>query len=198
MKGIDFNDNIVKKNKIPILIYTPEWIQLFENNRSRNLNKAVNKLEEYLSKEKSLEGEQKDIERRKKIIMNKILHLSSEINEKNNKNAIPKLEEAQNELLRINERLPRIIEELEIIPQMINNQNTIVLKETIQQAYELIKSSKNESAKCQFQVNDIRKKLGNLIRRKVELDEDVNKLYSFIHGMVGADEMEKLDGDYLK
>lgn len=198
MKDIKFEDNIIKKNKIPILIYNPEWMQLFVNFNSKNLKKAVSGLEELLAEEKNCEAEQKEIERRKKILMNKILYISKEINEDNNIEAIPKMEEAQKELLQINERIPMLIEELETLPSLINQQNTVVLKETIKRAYELIKENKDEAVKCQEEVNQIRQRLGELIKKKVETDERVNKLYSFIHGMVGANEMEKLDDSYLK
>lgn len=198
MKDIKFEDNIIKKNKIPILIYTPEWIQLFTNFRSKSLKKAVEGLEELLAREKNCEAEQKDLERRKKVLLNKILYISKEINEDNNQAAVPKMEEAQKELLQINERLPQLLEELENLPALINQQNTAVLKETIKRAYELIKEHKDGAEKCQEEVNIIRQKLGELIKKKVEAEENVNKLYSFIHGMVGANEMEKLDGSYLK
>lgn len=198
MKDIKFEDNIIKKNKIPILIYNPEWMQLFVNYPSRSLKKAVTALEELLAKEKACEAEQKELERRKKTLMNKILYISKEINEDNNKNAIPKMEEAQKELLGINEKIPLLIEELETLPSLINQQNTVVLKETIKRAYELIQENKEEAAACQDEVNKIRQRLGELIKKKVETEERVNKLYSFVHGMVGADEMEKLDDKFIK
>jgi hypothetical protein len=198
MKDIKFEDNIIKKNKIPILIYNPEWMQLFINFNSKNLKKAVTVLEELLAREKSCEAEQKELERRKKTLLNKILYISKEINEDNNIDAIPKMEETQRELLQINEKIPMLIEELESLPSMINHQNTVVLKETIKRAYELIKHNKDEADKSQAEVNQIRQRLGELIKIKVEAEERVNKLYSFIHGMVGANEMEKLDISYLK
>lgn len=198
MKEIKFEDNIIKKNKIPILIYNPEWIQLFNNFSSKNLKKSVEGLEQLLAKEKACEAEQKELEKRKKVLMNKILYISKEINEDKNNDAIPKMEEVQRELLMINERLPQLLEELETLPSLINQQNTIVLKETIRRAYDLIKDSKDGAEKCQDEINSIRQRLGELIKMKVDMEENVNKLYSFIHGMVGADEMEKLDFSYLK
>ncbi len=198
MKDIDFMDNIVKRNRIPILIYTPEWIQLFSNFRSKALNKIVAALEELLSNERELEDELKQLEKRKKVVMNKILYISNDINDKNNQAAIPKMEEAQRELLDINERMPIIIEELETLPDLINQQNTVLLKETIKRAYELIKENKTEAEKCQQEIVEIRKKLGTLIQKKVEHDEKVNKLYSFVHGMIGAAEMEKLDKSFFE
>jgi len=197
MKNIDFKDNIVKRNKIPILIYVPEWIQLFSNYRSRGMNKTIERLEELISREKEQGAELERLGKRKKLIMNKILYLSKDINENNNKEALPKMEEAEKELLEINRKMPKLMEELETLPGLINEVNTQLLKETIKRSYELINEYKAEAEKCQEQVNEIRQKLSALIQKKVDMEERVNKLYSFTHGMLGADEMEVLDENFL-
>ena len=51
-KNIEFKDNIVKRNKIPILIYVPEWIQLFSGNKSRSMQKIITALEELIKRKK--------------------------------------------------------------------------------------------------------------------------------------------------
>ena len=197
MKNIDFKDNIVKKNKIPILIYVPEWIQLFSNYKSKSMQKIIIKLEELIAREKEYDAEFSSMEKRKKIVMNKILYLSKDINENNNEAALHKMEETEKELIEINQKMPRLIEEMETIPGLINEVNTQLLKETIKRSYELIKEHKSESEKCQEQVNEIRQRLAVLIDKKVDMEERVNKLYSFAHGMIGADEMESLDESFL-
>ncbi|HYF83718.1 MAG TPA: hypothetical protein VEB00_11900 [Clostridia bacterium] len=197
MNNIDFKDNIVKRNKIPILIYVPEWIQLFSSYKSRGMQKTISKLEELIAKEKECDSELGSLEKRKKLLMNKILYLSKDINDNNNEAALPKMEETEKELIEINQKMPKLIEEMEILPGLINTQNTLLLKETIKRSYELIKEHKSESENCQEQVNEIRQKLATLIQKKVDMEERVNKLYSFVHGMIGADEMESLDENFL-
>lgn len=197
MKNIDFKENIVKRNKIPILIYVPEWIQLFSNYKSRSMQKTISKLEELIAREKECEALLESLEKRKKVVMNKILYLSKDINENNNEAALPKMEETEKELIEINQKIPVMIEEMETLPNLINVQNTQLLKETIKRSYELIKEHKSESENCQEQVNEIRQKLAVLIQKKVDMEERVNKLYSFVHGMLGADEMESLDENFL-
>jgi flagellar biosynthesis/type III secretory pathway chaperone len=149
MKSIDFKDNIVKKNKIPILIYVPEWIQLFSNNKSRSMQKIIARLEEHIEREKECDSDLRNMEKRKKLLMNKILYLSKDINDNNNKEALTKMEETEKELIEINFKMPGLIEEMEILPDLINEHNTQLLKETIKRSYELIKENRFESEKCQ-------------------------------------------------
>lgn len=196
-KDINFKDNIVRRNKIPILIYVPEWIQLFSGNKSRSMQKIIARLEALIARNKECDSELYNLEKRKKMVMNKILYLSKDINENNDKTALSKMEEAEKEIKEINRKIPVLLEELESIPKQINDMNTQLLKETIKRAYELINESRSESEKCQEQVNDIRQKLAELIQKKADMEERVNKLYLFIHGMIGADEMESLDESFL-
>lgn len=196
-KDINFKDNIVRRNKIPILIYVPEWIQLFSGNKSRSMQKIIARLEALIARNKECDSELYNLEKRKKMVMNKILYLSKDINENNDKTALSKMEEAEKEIKEINRKISVLLEELESIPKQINDMNTQLLKETIKRAYELINESRSESEKCQEQVNDIRQKLAELIQKKADMEERVNKLYLFIHGMIGADEMESLDESFL-
>jgi hypothetical protein len=46
-------------------------------------------------------------------------------------------------------------------------------------------------------VNEIRQQLAVLIQKKVDMEESITKLYSFVHGMIGANEMENLDENFL-
>ena len=162
------------------------------------MQKIIGNLEELLTKEKSLEEELKEAEKKKKILMNKILHLSNELNEDTDNAVIDVLKKAQKEILSINTRIPEILEELEEIPFAIDSQNTMLLKQTIKRAYELINESQNEADIAQNEINKMREKLGNLIQKKVDLEERVNTLYSYLHGIMGASEMEKLDESLLK
>lgn len=196
-KDISFKDNIVRRNKIPILIYVPEWIQLFSGNKSRSMQKIIARLEALIARNKECDSELYNLEKRKKMVMNKILYLSKDINENNDKTALSKMEEAEKEIKEINRKISVLLEELESIPKQINDMNTQLLKETIKRAYELINESRSESEKCQEQVNDLRQKLAELIQKKADMEERVNKLYLFIHGMIGADEMESLDESFL-
>lgn len=198
MKEIQIDGDFIRKNKIPVLIYTPEWIQLFSNFKSRSMEKSVNKLEELLCREKSLEQEQKDLERRKKVLTNKILHISKELNETNNQAFIEPLEEAQNEFLQINERLPKILEELEVLPADIDKQNAILLKETIKRTYELINENKQGAENAQQEINRLKETLMELIQKKVDMEERVKRLYTYLHDIVGGTEMEIMDEEMLK
>lgn len=198
MKNIDIKENIIRRNRIPVLIYTTDWIQLFSNHRTKGMQKTIDRLESLLSKEKDLEEELKEVEKKKKLLMSKILHLSNELNENSNNAVISMLEKTQKEILSINSRIPQILEELEDIPFEIDKQNTMLLKDTIKRAYDMINEYKQESEITQSEIIKIRQSLAGLIQKKVDLEESVNKLYSYLHGIMGAAEMEKLDENLLK
>ena len=125
------------------------------------------------------------------------MYLSKDINENKDVTANAKMDEVQKELLSINKRIPDILEERETLPILINEQNTKLLKDTIMRAYELINESEAESERYQKELSELRNRLATLIQKKVDTEERINRLYSFIHGMIGAAEMENLDESFL-
>ncbi len=54
-KNIDLDENIVLKNKIPLLIENEDWIRLFGNIKNRNIQHIKEELTELVKKEKELE-----------------------------------------------------------------------------------------------------------------------------------------------
>ncbi len=97
-KKIDFKDNIVKKNKIPILIYTPEWLQNFSENMDDDMLAAKKNLEAVFRREKELEKEIAELDGRKRTLMRKILYVSKEIHENSTPGADLVMDETEKEI----------------------------------------------------------------------------------------------------
>ena len=80
MKNIDIDENIMLKNRIPILIKEKDWITLFNdvNDRAIVNNKGV--LQELLKEQSKLESEIDQLQKDKTKCMIMILKVSDAIN----------------------------------------------------------------------------------------------------------------------
>jgi len=197
MKSIEFKDNIVKMNKVPILIYSPEWLQHFSERMDEEMEKAKKELEEVLQREKDLEKEIAEKDGRKRTLMRKILYVSREINENQTPGADLVMDDTENEINELNEQIPLLMEELEDIPTKINEKNTEVLKATLKRGFDLIMEYKAECDEYQEEVIAIRARLAELIKAKVDTQQVAQKLYYYMHTWVGKLEMQKLDDEIL-
>lgn len=197
MTKIELDPNIVKINKIPILLYIPEWLQHFTGKMDEEMEAAKKALEDVFQREKDLEREIAEKDGRKRTLMRKILYVSREINDAGTPGADLVMDDTEQELAEINEAIPLLMEELENIPNMVNEKNTELLKASIARGFELIMIYKAECEEYQEEVNALRGRLAELIKLKVDTQGSAQKLYYILHSWIGKKEMEKLDHSHL-
>jgi uncharacterized coiled-coil DUF342 family protein len=196
-RNIELDENIIKKNKVPILIKDREWQKLFQDNLTKSMEKLAQQLEELIAEEKECMNDLRKARKKKKILMEKILKLSNEVNTNDDKVAIVKLEQAKNMILEINDKIDELQFKLETLPNEIKNINFKLLKETVTKAYDDIKEGKNRISCLDKEIQRLRKILGNMWEEKFTTEKKVNNLYLYLHGILGHRETDKLDKKFL-
>ncbi|KPU26687.1 hypothetical protein TR13x_08910 [Caloranaerobacter sp. TR13] len=199
-KDIDIDYGLIIKNKVPILTMDNDWKKIFGNSKNKDINNYKNILNDLIKEQRELSRKLVQLKTKKKRLMAMILNLSHEINNNSNSNsrAVEKLDECQSEILTINEEIETYTFKLEMLPKEIRTANLNLLKATIKVAYKDIKSTQKELKILNNQIDELREKLKNLIETKHEKEETINKTYSFLHGILGSKEMERLDAELLQ
>ncbi|WP_427340363.1 hypothetical protein [Caloranaerobacter sp. DY30410] len=197
-KDIDIDYEVIIKNKVPILTMDNDWKKIFGNSKNKDINNYKNILNDLIKEQRELSRKLVQLKTKKKRLMAMILNLSHEINNKSNNRAVEKLDECQSEIHAINEEIETCTFKLEMLPKEIRAANLSLLKATIKVAYKDIKSNQEELNSLCSQIDELREKLKKLIETKHEKEEAINKTYSFLHGILGSKEMEKLDTELLE
>lgn len=196
-KDIDIDYELIIKNKVPILIMDNDWKKIFGNSKNKDINNYKNILSDLIKEQRELSRKLVQLKTKKKRLMAMILNLSHEINNNNNSRVVDKLDECQSQIHIINEEIETVTFKLETLPKEIRAANLNLLKATIKVAYKDIKSNQEELNSLCSQIDELREKLKNLIETKHEKEEAINKTYSFLHGILGSKEMERLDAELL-
>ncbi|WP_069648876.1 hypothetical protein [Caloranaerobacter ferrireducens] len=196
-KDIDIDYELIIKNKVPILTMDNDWKKIFGNSKNKDINNYKNILNDLIKEQRELSRRLVQLKTKKKKLMAMILNLSHEINNNSNSRAVEKLDECQSEIHTINEEIETYTFKLEMLPKEIRAANLSLLKATIKVAYKDIKSNQEELNSLCSQIDELREKLKNLIETKHEKEEAINKTYSFLHGILGSKEMERLDAELL-
>lgn len=197
MKEIKLDENIIKKNKIPVLIKNSEWKKLFNENMTKTMKKLANKLEDLIDEEKETMKQLKKAKKEKKKLMNKVLKLSDEANSNNNSAALIQLENTKDRILDVNDKIDEFTFRLEMLPKEIHDTNYELLKETVILSYEDITQDKRRINYLDKKIEDIRKSLGEMWEEKFSKEKRVNELYLYLHGTLGHEETDKLDRKFL-
>lgn len=200
LKGpeIDIEETIIAKNRIPILIKDATWLKLFGDTGDRLINNARKELEELLEKQHLTEKQLKDKDREKKKVMTKIIMLSDEINNNNSyTEGTELLGQYQQEIYTLNDEIDNLTFELEMLPKDIREANLNLIKATVKLAYKQLADWESSIEPFNSEIEFLRTKLRELIEKKNDYEEKINTTYSFLHGILGSEEMEKLDKDIL-
>lgn len=188
-----FINNVVNKNRIPILIFDKYWKELFSNNINKNMEELSNNLKELLEKQKNSKKELDNYKHRKRILMNKIIHLSDRLNSNGEEKLVIDIEHFKVEIEDLNEKINNVYEELEIYPENIKKVNSELLKETVNVAYFEINETESRIRVLEKEIELLRQKLGEHRDEQEKLDKKSHTLYSLLHSILGAEEIEKLD-----
>jgi seryl-tRNA synthetase len=197
-KKRNFDKSTLRKNDISILILDERWNALFNSvEKSDEIRIYEKKLRELLKEEARLNTESKEILLRKKMCMDKILKLTTEVFEKNDPKAQSEMQSCEKEIKQINERLKKLEIQLENIPRMIREANLDLLESTVNLVYLGISENRNRIKELETLIEVTKKKLEEYIEEKGRLSEDSTDSYSYFHDLLGAEELEKLDRQHF-
>jgi len=196
-KDLNLDENIIRKNKIPILVKDKEWLNLFQENMTKNIRRIYEELEELIEEEKEITKEIKDLNIKKKRNMEQVLHLSDMVNRDNHPKALERLDKTKAEILEINGKLEELLERIESIPEEINQKNFHLLQETVFETYMSIKNDKERISYLDEEIQKMREILRNMWEEKFSKEKKVNTLYSYLHSILGHEEIDRLDKRFL-
>lgn len=196
-KDIKLNYDIMAKNNIPLLVNSFEWKNMFGNLDNNDIQNAKKELLEHLRNQRKYKSDLKKLQNKKRDIMVDIVNLSHKVNN-NDKNSISKLELSRSEMLEINKEIENLEIELDNMPSKIRHSNFELLNITIKIAYQDLKIKEKKLVPIYNEIEELRIKLKELIENKNDYEEEINNAYTFLHNMIGKEEIEKLDQNFLE
>lgn len=197
-KNINLDESILLKNKIPLLHNDDSWIKLFGDTNDKNIQNAKEELIELVSKEKEIEIQYRELQKEKLKCMKMILGVSDSINNENKVENIALLDDYKNRMININEELEELTFQIETIPKEIRETNLKLLNATVQYGYDELKAKEKIVNQSISEIEILRQRLKELIETKHDYEEWINQTYTFLHGLLGSEVIEKIDKERLK
>lgn len=197
---LDMNliEEIVKKNKVPILVQYEPFKELIKRGSNDLISKQIKELNELIKEKSTIEKQLLDLQSKKPKLMAKIIYISNELNENKNIKAEKELDKLKQEMEDINNNIDMIFEKLEGMPKIIKEKNLVLLRETVKHSYERINKGESSLSDVNDKITKLRKELDELRVQKEKEEEKVNSTYHFIHAILGHKDMEKLDNKFLR
>lgn len=197
-KYIQLDELTVYKNKVPILVEDETWLKLFGNVEEKSIIFLKEELEELLKEERDIKKNISDMQKEKLNVMKMILQISSAVNNEEKVESLELLDEYREKLLNINDKIDELTFRLETMPTEIRELNCQLLEATANYGYDQLKKKEKRLDETVNQLEELKEKVKELINTKHDYEEWVNAAYTFLHGMLGSEIMEKLDEKILE
>lgn len=193
--NIDFND--LTKSAIPLLIENEIWVRKFNDVKDKEIMNLKTELKTLVDESREIKNQLPTKKKEKKMLIKKILTLSEKINNNELTEGIDLLENYKNELNSLNEEVEELIFKSETIPSQVRKTNLNLLTETIKHAYIDIIDTEKKLDQIDTELKELRKRLKEIIVEKYDYEENRNEIYQFMHDVLGAKVVDKLDRDIL-
>lgn len=185
---------IIRNSNVPILTLDSRWHELFpefrKTNRIKELEKQINDL---LKKQGKVTDDRKEMKKLKQRLMEEIIFNISEEGGETGRLKQKKQEKSQKLILEINEKLEECEEELELLPEKLKRANEELLIESLHIWNEEMNQNNEQIEAISAWIIDAREKLKENILRKQDMEERNTAMYSYMHNLLGAKLMEQVD-----
>lgn len=187
--------NVIKSVKIPILTLDERWNTLFaELIRRPEIKKKTKLMNELLKEQGGMVNRVKEMKVLKKRLMTNIVDNMSEVDDKDANDLRGKKQDVNQRLIRdINGKLDDSKERLMELPYEIMQNNRELLLESMIYGYTIINNNEDKAEDLASDIERLSLELEEKIKQKELLDKQTNAIYSYLHDLIGADILEKLD-----
>lgn len=188
----------VEKKQIPIIILDPKWHELFPNEaKTPTIKQLEKKLNDLLKLQGKLVNDMKDMKKLKMKLMNQIVAnmgegSTAEAERKKGK----KQEVSHNMILEINEKLEAGNDELMDIPYKIREVNELLVIECLKYWYSLLGQNTTDIHKLDKWILAARDELKRKLLIKQEKEEINQKVYTYMHNLLGHEVIDKFDQSF--
>ncbi|TCT15329.1 hypothetical protein EDC18_10333 [Natranaerovirga pectinivora] len=183
--------------KVPLLTLDNRWHELFpSNNKPKKIVELENKLNKLIQEQGKVNTEFKEYTLLKKKFVSEIMNNMSEAFEKKDENASKNMEKSKKYIDEINEKLIKYEMILDELPHKIKETNEELLKVSVNICYNDMEKSKKEIVKLNEWIEETKSKLKENIIIKQEKEEQNQKVYTYLHDLLGFEIINLFDDDY--
>ena len=187
----------INMKKVPLLPLDNRWHQLFPaEEKSNHIKKLENEAMAIIKAESRVSKELKDLVKLKKKLMDEIVQNMEETTDEKEALRQKKLSASQKLIQEINEKMEKLeTEDLEI-PHKLLKANEALLYASIEDCYARLDRNAGQIEVLTEWINRTRDELKKNVIIKQEKEEMNQRIYSYMHDMLGPRFMEIFDREH--
>lgn len=193
----------MKKPKIEInktghiVILDQSWHILFKDKKSLRIKQLEKQLNKLLKEQGKVNTEYKGYKALKKKMMTEIVEGMTEAFDNKNEEAVSKLKRNQKYIKDINQKFSYFEKKKSELPTEIEEVNKVLLMESMNICYERLVKNKQTKSDVEKEITVLHEKTKSLVGHKQDLEDEIIKLYTYMHDVAGIEVLEQYDQIYF-
>lgn len=183
----------IRGKKIPILTLDNKWYKLLDEETRRALSDTEEQLNDLLKRQGKLNTETREIKKLKKKLMQEIVTMADEADQGGGADIEKQIDQHRKLLEECNEKLEGYQDELLELPRQIDQLNFKLMLATMDYCYDAMRENTEEIDRISEWVAEVRVELKKRLIRKQEMEQQNNRIYSYMHDIFGADVVNMFD-----
>lgn len=189
-------ENALYGKRLPILTLDNKWYRLLNKVGKAQVKSLETQLNELLKRQGKINTESKDIRKLKKKLMNDIVAMVDEAEQKGNKAMEKQIEKSKQLVEKYNETLEQYKDEEMELPGEIEKVNVQLMLATMENCYDTLQKNTEDIQEIAKWVAQIRIELKKQLIRKQEMEQKNLEIYSYMNDLFGADVVDLFDMKY--
>lgn len=190
---------VLKNKNIPLLILDEKWLELFpEHMQSPLIRKQVSEINELLKQQGKQADEIKGMKRYKSQLMQEIVENMDADDSLLGKLKRKKMEKNQQKILELKEEMEQREEDLAELPHQLRQANAELLMESARLCYERFQENQERIDELEEEIADLKMELRRKTLDMQDREMKNEKMYTYLHSMLGAGAMERFDARLKK
>lgn len=187
---------ILKNKNIPILILDERWLEIFpEHQQTPEIRSMVSELTKLLKKQGGLTDNLKGMKRYKTQLMQEIVDNMDADETAIGRLKRKKLDKNQKKIMELKESMSDSEQELAEMPYQIRELNARLLEESTRVCYERLQVNQGRLKELEAEIRELKGQVRHRMLEKQDYEMKNEKMYSYLHTLLGARMMERLDRD---
>lgn len=191
------NIHVRIKKQTPPLILDKKWHELFNDNKTLKIRELEQQLNNLLKAQGQANVDYKEYTQLKKKLLSDILGEMPEAFDNDKNESQIRMTKNKKYIDDINKKLKKLEIKLIRLPKEIENVNSKLLEISMSECYSRMMVHKNNLIALEEKIGELREMLKTLMINKNESKDEYDKLYAYMHDLVGSEVMEEFDRQYL-
>jgi len=195
MKDWEYFRGALYDKKVPILVLDQKWHRLFAiHGKSEEIKAVEENLNHFLARQGQANQDIKDLKKVKNNLMDSIVANMDEKNEKNEDPVVQqKMEDNRRLINEVNEKIEACEDELLELPQQIKDKNEELMIMSMNFCYDKLRSNNEEIEEIAAWIKQMRIDLKKNIIKKQNREINSKEIYSYMHDIFGAQIIDIFD-----